>query len=326
MSEQCTIVMYHYVRELRETTHPKIRGLNVSDFKEQLAYMQRFYQFITVKDLLDGIYRNTELPENSALLTFDDGYSDHFENVFPILDDLGIHAAFFPPVSAVVEGKVLDVNKIQFILASVASPWQLVEEVYEQLDKLRSQGESISPNDELFDKLALRGAFDPPEIIFLKRLLQRELPMSTRSAILAHLFAKHVTEDELAFARDLYMNSDQLSMLVRSGMVVGSHGDKHLWMNTLSSDEQRAELESSIRLLKRIGSPEETWLMCYPYGAHDDSLINLLLELGFKAGLTTEFDIAKPNLENAMTLPRLDTNHLPKDRRSEANSWTKQVI
>jgi hypothetical protein len=60
------------------------------------------------------------LPERALLLTFDDGYADHYQTVFPLLDRLGLQGSFFPPARAILERRVLDVNKIHFLLAGVA--------------------------------------------------------------------------------------------------------------------------------------------------------------------------------------------------------------
>ena len=57
-AHKCSIVMYHYVRDLPYTRYPKIKGLLTSQFKEQLAYIERHYQFVTVNDCLNAIYSN----------------------------------------------------------------------------------------------------------------------------------------------------------------------------------------------------------------------------------------------------------------------------
>jgi hypothetical protein len=100
MPGKCTIVMYHYVRDLSESRFPQIRGRTISHFRAQIAYMQRFYDFISVNDLIEACHGGRTLPRNSALLSFDDGYSDHYLDMFPILDAAGIQGCFFPRVSA----------------------------------------------------------------------------------------------------------------------------------------------------------------------------------------------------------------------------------
>ena len=326
MSGHATIVMYHYVRDLTETRFPQIRGLTTSRFRAQIAYMRRFYRFVTLDEVSEACHGGRELPENAALLTFDDGYSDHYLNVFPILDAEGIQGVFFPPVCAVRDRRVLDVNKVHFILASVASAAALRREVFAELDRLRAEGYAIVSNDELYEKLAVRGDFDPPEVIFIKRLLQRELPQALRGAIVDALFRRHVSEDERTFARELYMSEDQLRTMQKHGMAIGSHGTEHRWMNTLSPTEQRAEIESSLAFLDELGVSRDAWTMCYPYGAHDASLRAICAELGCKAAFTTAFDLARLEPEHALTLARLDTNHLPQTADAAPDEWTTRVV
>ena len=69
--------MYHYVRELSESRFKEIRGLNLTLFREQISYLQRYYKFVTVEDCLEAIAGVRELPLNAPLLPFDDGYIAH---------------------------------------------------------------------------------------------------------------------------------------------------------------------------------------------------------------------------------------------------------
>lgn len=318
--------MYHYVRELAETRFKEIRGLNLSLFREQISYLQRYYEFVTVEDCLEAISGGRELPHNATLLTFDDGYIDHYLNVFPILNAAGIQGCFFPPVCVVRDGRVLDVNKIHFILASINDPEKLKKEVFDMLDRLRSEGYEIEPNKELYKRLAIPSEWDSMPIIFIKRLLQRELPHDLRSKIVDGLFKRYVTKNETAFARELYMNEEQLSMMVRHGMIIGSHGYEHRWMNTLSPQDQCDEIEDSLEFLQSLGMSLDSWLMCYPYGAHNKSLRKVCSDLGCGMAFTTEVEIAELHPAKALTLPRLNTNHLPVGMNLAPNNWTKRIM
>ena len=113
------IVMYHYVRELPYTRYPQIKALLASQFKEQIGYIEKHYHFITVEDCINAIYFDGDLPLNSILLTFDDGFVDHFNTVFPILESKGIQGCFFPSAKSILEYEVPNVHKIHFILAIV---------------------------------------------------------------------------------------------------------------------------------------------------------------------------------------------------------------
>ena len=49
------------------------------------------------------------------LLSFDDGYIDHYKYVVPTLVKNKIKGCFYPPIN-IFKGKLLNVNKIHFIL------------------------------------------------------------------------------------------------------------------------------------------------------------------------------------------------------------------
>jgi len=326
MTQRITIVMYHYVRELPFTQYPAIKGLLASHFCEQLAYMQEYYEFVTVTDLNSALRRETNLPGNACLLTFDDGYIDHYTTVFPILEEAGIQGLFFPPAKSVLSNSVLDVNKIHFTLAAANKKIEaLVTDVRRSLDRYRSEFK-LKSNDYYYSKLAVSNRFDSRETIFIKRLLQVELKEEVRNLICNELFRKYVTTDEIAFAKEIYMDVNQLKYMSRNGMYVGSHGNNHCWLNNLSSDQQESEIDESLKFLKLVNAPTEDWIMCYPYGAYNESLIGILKKKGCTIGLTTKVGIANLSQDNAYTLKRLDTNDLPCATDAEPNLWTRAIL
>jgi len=321
-----TIVMYHYVRSLEHSRFPEIKGLTTEQFKEQIAYIKKYYNVIGGNDLLGAISSETEIPPKALLLTFDDGYSDHFAQVFPILDEKGITACFFPPAKCILEKKVLDVNKIHFILASVSNKTELVDSIFNMVTESRGEIQLLN-KDDYWNKLAVANRFDSKEVVFIKRMLQRELPEKLRKIIIDNLFKEYVSSDEEGFSQELYMSLDQLRCLYRHSMYIGSHGYDHYWLDHLESGEQETEINRSVEFLKSItGMEVEGWIMSYPYGAHNDSLLAILANHGCKLGLTTEIGLADFNRHNPLTLPRLDTNDLPTDAQAKPNGWTTKAI
>ena len=109
-------------------------------------------------------------------------------------------------------------------------------------------------------------------------------------------------------------------------MYIGSYGYDHYWYDSLSPNEQEKDVEGSLEFLDSVGAPIDNWIMCYPYGAYNDSLIEILKAKSCQAGLTTNIDIASVSQDNAFTLERLDTNEFPKIECTTPNEWTKKVI
>lgn len=312
MTQSCAIYMYHYVRELAYTRYPEIKGISTSSFREQILYLRKHYNFVKGKDVIAAAYEGGALPENAVWLTFDDAYSDHYLNVFPILDEFGIEGAFFPPVKAILNHEVLDVNKIHFILASVKNMNVLLDDVDHLLDKYRAEY-SLERKEYYWQKLAQASRFDSAAVIFVKRLLQVGLPEEARRKITDSLFRKYVTEDEAAFSYELYMSEDQLKCMLRHGMCIGSHGYNHYWLDSLSQERQAEEIDLSMEFLKRIGVDMNCWVMNYPYGAYNESLMKILKARGCVLGLSTRVAVADLAKDDKFALPRLDTNDLLED-------------
>ena len=312
MKQKLTVIMYHYVRELPETRYPGIKGLLLSEFKQQLTYLKRHYTFVDIPDCINALHNNYDLPSNACLLTFDDGYIDHFDNVFPLLKKNNIQGCFFPSSKAILEEEVLDVNKIHFILATMSNNKdKLISDVYSELDRFRSNY-NLKSNEYYYSKLAINNRFDTGEIIFIKRLLQVELEEELRRVIVDKLFKKYVTKDERSFSRELYMDIDQIKFMAENNMYIGSHGYNHYWLDKMNQEKQRTEVRKSIRFLKMVNSSTKNWVICYPYGAYNQSLIEILKKEGCALGFTTKVGFANISKENAYTLPRFDTNDFPK--------------
>ena len=325
LPQPLTIVMYHYVRPLGLTRFPAIKGLDLSLFREQVEYLRRHYEFVSGPDLLGAIKTGLwDLPRNAVLLTFDDGYVDHFSYVFPILDEHRLPACFFPPASAVVDRSLLDVHRIQFVLASTPDKRLLVAEILASLDQYRAEF-NLPTNDQLLSDLAEPSRHDSADVMFIKNMLQVALPPALRARITEDLFAHHVSADERAFAEELYVGVDQLRCMVRHGMYVGSHGDRHVWMSTLDAAAQARDIDRAVEMLRFVGTPTQDWIMCYPYGDSNQSLREVLQQRGCRVGLTTEVNIAN-GAGDPLLMPRLDTNDLPKIGAAAPCEWTLRVL
>ena len=307
-----TVVMYHYVRDTEKTPYPGIKALSVADFKGQLEYLENNFEFIGLEDIFAALDGNgASLPDNGVLLTFDDGHSDHHDTVYPLLKERGISGIFFPPAMPVIERRVLDVNKIQFIIAQVEDTQTLVDATNTAVQENRDRF-SLDTPDADWSRHAQAFRYDGADVIFVKRMLQHVLPAEMRSELVSNLFERYVTEDEQAFADALYLNAEQLRDMVANGMIVGSHGYSHRWMDRMGENEQRSEIAASLDFLNGLGVSELDWVMCYPFGGYNDGLVQVVEDMGCKLGFTTESATAHLGEHHPLCLPRLDTNEVPK--------------
>jgi len=244
--------------------------------------------------------------------------------VFPRLEARGIPASFYPPARAVLERAVLDVHRIQFVLASVEDPSGLAAEVLELVRPWRAALD-LPSDAELMETHGRPNRWDPPEVIFVKRALQRGLPEAVRSAVAAELFRRHVTEDEAAFAGQLYADLDQLRTMARHGFEIGGHGYAHRWLEGAPPREQAEEIERTASFLAAVrGEPPRDWAMAYPFGSYDGVTLAALEGAGCALGLTTRVGLVD-GLDRPLELDRIDTNDLPSSPDAPVAAWTAQA-
>jgi peptidoglycan/xylan/chitin deacetylase (PgdA/CDA1 family) len=303
--------MYHYVRELAHSRYPQMKGLSTDRFERQLDHIAANYTVCSLTDLLAAIRGGRVLPPKPCILTFDDGFADHYTTVFPRLVARGFSGAFFPPARAILEHSLLEVHKVHYILASTTDSSALAKELLELLAPLRLDFPEIASDAQLRSEYAVANRFDNAEIIFVKRLLQKGLPDAVREKIADELLVRHVGIEQSVLARELYMDMPQLKCMAKAGMEIGGHGWNHLWLNNLTADGQAFEIENTVEFLGQVfGEAPKDWTMCYPSGGYNSTTILLLQKCGCALALTTRVGTAA-GADNPYELPRLDTNDLP---------------
>ncbi len=306
------IIMYHYVRDLKNSRYPNIKGLDYELFKQQIGFLKERFTIVTMEDVIEAWNSDgAMLPENAALLTFDDGYIDNFTTVFPVLNAYKVQGSFFIPGKSFAENVLLDVNKVHFILAS-ADIHVLEKDVFVLLDRYRKEEPDmdIPSNEELLEKYAVAGRYDNKETVFIKRILQTGIPERIRKQISSELFRAYVGVPEDKFARELYMNRDQIRCMKREGMFIGVHGYDHYWLGNLSEQEMQADIDKALEVMDEF-IDKDNWVLNYPYGSHNPNVLQYIETKGCKAGMTVEVAVADTDRYGRYELPRLNCNDFP---------------
>ena len=292
--------MYHYVRELKSSKYPRIKGLDYSYFLDQIDYLKKTYRILSIEDFINNDFDNSK---KNCVLTFDDGYIDHYEYVFPTLIENNIKGAFYIPVDTINENVLLDVNLIHIILAS--------EEEFKILNRIIFHYENMElkvPINHYIESINTNSRYDTKTIIIIKRLLQTVLPLEVRTKICRYLLNDFLDETEKDLSKSFYLSKKNIREMISEGMHFGSHGKSHFWFSSLKRFEQEREIKSSIEFLSSLYNDKFDLTMCYPYGDYNKDTLDLLKEYNFKIAVTTEHRTFDPNRDSILEIPRWDTN------------------
>lgn len=309
MTNQLFIAMYHYTRDLEHSRYPQIKGLDTSLFRQQLDFFKDQFCVVRMEQVIDAATNGGTLPENALLLTFDDGYIDNYTFALPLLEEYGFQGSFFIPGKTFMEHRLLDVNKIHYILASEDIK-TILPKLFERLNHYRGTEYCFPANEELFSTYAEESRFDNKETIFVKRVLQTALPERVRNKISSDLFRSCVGISEEKLAYELYMTEEQIRTMKRHGMFIGLHGYDHYWLGNLSADEMKADIDKALDAMDPF-IDRRAWVMNYPYGDYNDCVLDYVAHKGACIGLTTEVSPAFIGTDHPLKLPRLDCNDFP---------------
>lgn len=92
------ILMYHYISTPPEDADEYRYNLSLPPemFRQHLQYMaDNNFTPISLYDLDNALLTGALLPQKPVILTFDDGYIDHYTNAFPLLREFGFTGTFF---------------------------------------------------------------------------------------------------------------------------------------------------------------------------------------------------------------------------------------
>jgi len=97
--------------------------------------------------------------------------------------------------------------------------------------------------------------------------------------------------------------------MYKDKMVIGSHGDYHLWWEKISYKSKLNEIRNSINFFKKIEVYDHNFSVCYPYGSYDLDTLKILKQYNVNYALTTKVgSISYKNIDKFLELPRFDTN------------------
>jgi peptidoglycan/xylan/chitin deacetylase (PgdA/CDA1 family) len=102
------ILMYHHIAVPGAGADAIRRDLSVSpaNFEAQLRYLvEHGYEPISLESLVRHLQIGGALPPKPVVLTFDDGFRDHYTNAYPLLKKYGFVGTFFIITGLVDEGR-----------------------------------------------------------------------------------------------------------------------------------------------------------------------------------------------------------------------------
>jgi len=297
-------INYHFLRPSVEGLPFKVEAAeSPKRFAEQLTALRENFTFCRCKDLVDP---SLSLPESSIVITFDDGLKDANRFAAPVLKRFGIPATFFVCAQPCVEGRILTVQKIQFLMSRLGLK-DFPKAFYAELDKQNPAGVERQAVDYANGYQFYR--YDTEEIRQFKLDLNYLIPHDKLMPVLDIIFSKvSGNGSEKDAAKEIYLSADDLKRLADEGHEIGIHGYDHKVLPRLDYKEQKQNIEAAVEfLIPIVGKSQLT--VAYPYGFSNTATKRVLKELGIGAGFGMGRRVITPkDIQRRWDIPRYDVN------------------
>lgn len=300
-------IMYHYVRP-NDPGLPSFRHLHIEDFAKQLDYFSSEFGFVTKEKFREALLTGNPAP--GVILTFDDGFKDHYQYVLPELLKRNLWGIFYVPTFPLVSNRLIDVHRIHLLVGKFGGL-----AIAEAIKKMITPAMLSHAHVREFYENTYTRQKNSVDTNYVKRLLNYFIDYKHRSGIIDKLMEEYF-QNEAHVAQDFYMTREELSHMSQLGMVIGSHTVSHPVMSKLSEEDQDWEIKSSFELLESVIGQNPFKTFCYPYGGFHTFTLQTekLLEknnclFSFNVELR---DIGERDLSSRrQALPRYDCNQFP---------------
>lgn len=234
---------------ITDTLEPHITGLykyrNIKQFSDDLDFLTKFYEPISLSDLINYIDGFGQLPERCFLATFDDGFKEIHEIVAPVLYNRGIPGVFFLTSSSIDNHILLYPQKKSLILQKLSNNTNtsLRNDVQNILNHANILG------NDIFTRIR--------NIYYLKRNILDDI-------------GKLLNLDFDAYVIDFkpYLSTIQIKDLIRQGFSIGAHSIDHPMYSELSIEDQLYQTFESMRQLSNTFQ-HDCNTFAFPYRDHD---------------------------------------------------------
>lgn len=275
------ILMYHRILQ-----DEFINGLTPQEFEQQIAYISRNFNVVSIEDLLRDVKNNCIKPHSLAL-TFDDGHHDFYTHAWPILKKYNLPASLYITTGFVDGTTWLWPDLLKYILLN--SNTTILEAG--NLGNISTHKAEHHISWHKLGDYCLTLSVEARNTLLFKLAADAKISVSETPQPPFHS-----------------VTWPQLQEMSTEGLVVGSHTVTHPILSSLPKEKLHYELAASASAIQQhLGTAPAG--ICYPNGRPEDiskAVINAAELSGYTYGLMGRY--SKFNNARMFNIGRIAAN------------------
>ena len=289
------VLTYHRITErCRNHFYDSVISAEPQSFRAQMEWLRKRMHILTLQELDDRVQAGVSWKEPAALVTFDDGYRDNFEEAVPILKELNVPATFFIPT--------------EFVESPKLPWWDNVAYVIKTTHVRNIRLEHVLTDDKLSLSIELEHIERDAAIITIIRAILDDRIVDLPRFLYQLAAQADVSVEAESLNRALFMSWEQVQYLADQGglLAIGSHTNSHHNLAKLDVQAQRYELVNSKRILEeRLG--HEVLSFAYPFGwpgTYTQATKTMAHESGYRLAFASHEGVNRPDTLDPFEIKR----------------------
>ena len=299
LRKKLIVLMYHRVIPRVEwDASPSSEGMRVDSavFEKQMAYLKQHFRCLALDDLQRFVRNRNPFPQNSCLVTFDDGWKDNYVHAYPVLKRYCMPAVIFLSTGHIGTRKRF---------------WQ--ERIFSALYGIRK---AVGKDPDLSARyrhipgvMITEEISGLPEVKFRERVREqirslKKLPLNRIEPIVDELAACAGTR--LDEEGDPFLSWEDVMTMSRGGVDFGSHGMSHEILTNISPEEVSKDVRISKAIIEEK-IQKSVYAFSYPNGDHDPAIRKCIEESGYEIAFGTNKGFAGPD-DDPLSLNRVNVH------------------
>ena len=306
--QKAAILMYHQVCE--RTNDPWELAVHPNHFDQQLAYLKKHFNVVSIADLAEGIARHKM--KKTIAITFDDGFKDNYTNAAPLLDWHEVPATFYVATTAMEQEQTYWWDALQNIIYHS----EILPERFEMMINdapvtfTFTSDRLLSPRIINQTKVWNYNLPIPNERVALYMLLWhniKPLPYAQQNMVLEEV-RTWAGNRNFSGTDGTIMSVREMQMLSQNPLfTIGAHSVHHAMLSQQAPQDQAFEIRESKQQIEMwLGKPVNGF--AYPYGNYNGITQKILREAGFRHAVSTEPKAVTMD-DDPFALPRIQVKN-----------------
>jgi peptidoglycan/xylan/chitin deacetylase (PgdA/CDA1 family) len=259
---QVAILLYH--RVCPETDNWAFNSISLPNFEQQIQYVSRYYEVISLDELVQCIRNRNALPKKSIVVSLDDGYRDNYTYAYPILKKYKIPATIFLVTGNIRNRSLFWWDKVLYSIKNTNTTQINLSEIGNYYLQTKS------------DKFRIAS-------LVISRL--KKLPEERKNFLIDKLVKQCQINISNNLGNELILTWDEIKEMSNSGISIGAHSVNHPILTNIPLELAKYEIGQSKKdIEENIGIKITSF--SYPNGDCNPELVNCVKEIGFSCAVS----------------------------------------